>query len=76
MVKSLQFLNGGGSSSQARSFYKGLIRVCTPHQDGVTNPEIVYRRFVTNLSQTCAINKKWMQIKRIDSHKKNKHQGC
>ena len=43
MIKSLQFFNDGGSTSQARSrhFIRILTTVWTPEQDGDTNPEIV-----------------------------------
>ena len=40
MMKSLEFFNDGGSTSQA--FYRSLTRVCTPEQDGAANPEMVY----------------------------------
>ena len=70
MVKSLQFFNGGGSTSQARLFYKDLIRAFTPDQDGVANPEIVYGRVVSNLSLAWTVMKTWMQNKRINSHKR------
>ena len=43
MVEALQFSDGGGFNIAAwiTAFYRGLTRICTPEQDGDTNPEIV-----------------------------------